>query len=157
MLSYMLCIHGIIITLYLYFWGFPGNTDLLICYLVFFFFDGCPTIVLHLQYLAANRHTTLVVRDQLQTLSVCQDGVTSDYSFHDIAQVIYFAGYGNGAWYSFSEYRFFVLAFKDGKKVVISSLMMKYDKKMLERMFGKQVETRMGLFPWIKSKDLPGR
>src|SRR6202035_5481088 len=55
LLSSMLFIHGILIYLYLHYYGFPGDITLLICYLGFFMFDGLPVIVLHLQYLSANR------------------------------------------------------------------------------------------------------
>ena len=111
LLSSMILIHAIVISIYFYN-GFEGNVILLLGYLVFFLFDAVPTVVLHLEYLTANLGTTLIVRDQHRTLSYTKKGEHLDYSFDDIEQVIYVAGYGNGAWYSFSEYRYFVLSLK---------------------------------------------
>lgn len=150
LLSSMFFIHGILIFLYFHFYGFTGNTALLIAYLVFFMLDALPTIVLHLQYLSANRHAILVVREQQRTLSYTRDGEHLDYSFDDIEKILFVAGYGNGAWYSFSEYRYFVLVFKDGKAILITSLMIKYDKQILERTFGIQVKTKMRLIPLVR-------
>jgi hypothetical protein len=151
LLSYMLIIHGILIAAYIYYYGLLGNTGLLIAYGVFFMLDALPTIRCHLQYLAANRNATLIVRPQLRTLSYTRDEEHYDYSFDDIQQIIYVAGFGNGAWYSFSEYRYFVLIFKDGKQILISSLMISYNKKSLEGMFGITVKTKMRLIPTIRN------
>ena len=61
------------------------------------------------------------------------------------------AGVGNGQWYSFSEYRYFVLAFKDGKKILITCLMIKFTRQTLESMFGKKVTIRRApAFPFIR-------
>src|SRR5260221_10909746 len=91
LLGSMLFIHAILISLYIHFYGFAGNTALLIGYLVFFMLDAFPTIVLHLQYLSANRNATLVVRDQQRTLSYTREGEHLDYSFDDIEKIIFVA------------------------------------------------------------------
>jgi hypothetical protein len=156
-LSSMLFIHSILIFSYFYKYGFTRNTVLLIGYLIIFMFDAFPTILLHLQYLSVNRNAMLVVREQQRTLSYIQEENHLDYSFDSIEQIMYIAGYGNGAWYSFSEYRYFVLVFTDGNKILISSLMMKYDKKKLESIFGMQVKTDMRFYPFIRrTRDMPG-
>jgi hypothetical protein len=85
-------------------------------------------------------------------LSYAQKGEHLNYSFDDIEQIIYVTGNGNGAWYSFSEYRYFVLVFKDGKKILISCLMFRYNKAIIEAMFGVQVKGKRGFYPWVRKE-----
>jgi len=153
LLSSLLFIHTILVSLYLYYYGFAGNIVLLISYFVFFTFDGLPTIILHLQYLSANRYSTLVIHGQDRMLSYTRQDEHLNFSFDDIEKIIYVAGLGNGAWYSFSEYRYFVLVLRDERKILISSLMMKFDKKDLERIFGMPMkQSKLPLFPLIRKE-----
>jgi hypothetical protein len=152
-LRYMFFVHAATIGAYGYFFGFRGNALLVGIYLVFFLFDALPTIVLYFQYLAVNRNTQLVIKHQSPSLTWSENGVKRDYSFDEIARVIYVAGYGGGAWYSFSEYRYFVLVFKDGEKALITSLMIDFDKSGLEMLFKRQVTTRIGFFPWVRRRE----
>jgi hypothetical protein len=120
-------------------------------YVFLFSFDVLPTIILHLQYFSVNRNAILVVRDQQRMLSYSRNGERFDYSFDDIDRIFYVAGWGNDQWYSFSDYRYFVLAFKDGRKILISCLMIKFTRQGLEGMFGIEVPIkRRPPFPFIR-------
>ena len=151
LLRYMLIIHGIIIFAYLFHYGFTIQVFLLKAYVCLLFFDVLPTIILHLQYLRANRNAILVVRDQQRTLSYSRNGERFEYSFDDINQIFYVAGWGNDQWYSFSDYRYFVLAFKDGRKILITCLMIKFTRQSLESMFAIKIPIkRRPPFPFIR-------
>ena len=151
LLSSVILVQSILIYAYLHFFGLKGDLTFLWIYLGIFMFDALPTIILHLQYLSANRNAVLVVRQRQRTLSYTRKKEHLDYSFDDIAEVVYVAGYGGGAWYSFSEYRYFVLAFKDGKSILISCLMIKFDKMLLEEMFGIPVKAKIMGMPFVKN------
>ena len=151
LLRYMLIIHGIIIFGYLLHYGFTIQVFLLEAYVFLLLVDVLPTIILHLQYVRANRNAILIVRDQQRTLSYNRNSEQFDYSFDDIEQIFYVAGWGNDQWYSFSDYRYFVLSFKDGKKILISCLMIKFTKQSLARMFEKElIIKRRPPFPFIR-------
>lgn len=153
LLSSVILVHSVLIYAYLHFFGLKGDLTFLWIYLGIFMLDGLPTIILHLQYLSANRNTVLIFRKQQRTLSYTRKEKTFDYSFDDIAEALYVAGYGGGAWYSFSEYRYFVLAFKDGKSILISCLMIKFDKALLEGIFGIPVKSKIMGMPFVKNLD----
>jgi hypothetical protein len=153
LLRYMLIIHGIIIFAYLLHYGFTFQAVLLEAYVFLLLFDVLPTIILHLQYLKANRNAIFVVREQQRTLSYSRNGEKFNYSFDDIEQIYYVAGWGNDQWYSFSDYRYFILTFKDGREILITCLMINFTRQSLERMFGKALTIkRRPPFPFIRKR-----
>ena len=149
MLSYMICIHGIILGAYYYFYRFSLYIGQLIAYLIFFLLDACPTLFLHFQYLAANRGTVLLIRPEQRTVSYTRGADHFERSFDELDSILYVTGFGNGAWYSFSEYRYCKLLFKDGRSVVITCLMVKDIKYVMERAFGMQVTNKTRGIPYI--------
>ena len=131
--------------------------EILFFYLVifgFFSFDALPTIIMHIQYFCANRNAAIIVRHQERMFLYIKNGIRENYSFDEIEMIIYEVGFGNGAWYSFSDYRYFVLVMKNGKKILISSLMLRYNKDIVERMFGMKVATKARIFPFVKREYL---
>ena len=71
------------------------------------------------------------------------------YHFEDIERVEHVASYGGGSWYSFSEYRYFRIKFKDQKEIVITSLMMKDIKHIMEPLLGVSAHKKLKLVAFI--------
>jgi hypothetical protein len=155
LLSTVLIYHTVSLTaIFTHFGGLTTQLGIFVIYGFFFLWDALPTIICHWQYTLANRGARLIVRRHDRTLSYITKREKLDFSFDDIERIDYVMGYGNGAFYSSSQYRFYVLVFKDGKKILITSLLMSYEKKVeIEYLYGLQVKSIGRAFPWIKKKD----
>ncbi len=114
--------NGILFGIYFYFFGFEFSSSFFTYILVFIIlFDILPTILLHIQYLLKNRSVILVIDNEARILTYNSPLRGLKYSFDDIYTVQHFASFGGGTGvYSFGEYRYFKIIFKDKEEVIIT-------------------------------------
>src|SRR6185437_3620318 len=149
MLSWMLIVYGLLGLVYVYFFGFKINRFFALAFLAAFLFDICPPLIAHTQYYIANSHATLTIDKEDQILMYNSPKECMSYHFDDIAVVEHVASYGGGAWYSFSEYRYFRITFKDKKQLIITCLMMEDIKDTLEMLLRVRAQKKMKLVAFI--------
>lgn len=132
----MLIIYAILFSVYINLLHFTFRPPYIYIISIFFLFDILPTIIVHVQYLKANWEAVLIINREHQTLTYTGPQGSLSYHFSDIAGLERVVSYGDGAWYSFSEYRYYRIIFLDGKQIVITSLMIPDIQFTLERNFG---------------------
>jgi hypothetical protein len=149
-LTWMLSIYGILLTIYFccYGWRFPGPYPYI--FLVIFLLDILPTLVVHVQYWLANRNSVLTISKELHQLTYSDKFQMLSYSLDDIIKLLHVASFGGGSWYSFSEYRYFRITFSDGKEIVITSLMVKDVKYVLEMLLGYKADKKLRAVAFIR-------
>ncbi len=139
------------ISAYIYFLGFqishPAHV-VLIC--VYFMLDVLPTVILHLQYFKNGSKKQFIISKERQTVIVQHDTIERIYRYADLERIEYYGSYGGGSgWYSFGEYCFYKLSFKDGYEANLSCMMVKNIKFTLEPLLGKNATKRLTLLPFI--------
>jgi hypothetical protein len=124
------------IALGLIFYIFGTETHaLIIIFLLFFLLDILPTVILHIQYLFKNWNSELSLNKEKRKLAYVSSTENLEYSFDEILSVHHFASYGGGTRvYSFGEYRYFKIIFKDNKQIIITCLMINNIKMTLEKL-----------------------
>lgn len=86
--------------------------------------DILPTILVHGQYFLKNRKLVVTLSNGEKDIIIEDGERKSQYSFYDIAKVITVSSYGGGTgYYSFAEYRFSKIVFKDSYNLVLTCLL----------------------------------
>lgn len=112
--------------------------------LIIFVLDTLPAIIVHIQYLIKNKTSVLIVNQQKNTFSYSGKHRSIEASFSDIAGLYHYASFGSGTgYYSWAEYRFFRIVFKNNEELVISCLMVNDIKNKLEAIFKLKATKRM--------------
>lgn len=143
--------NGILFGIYFYFFGFEFSSSFY-AYILFFIilFDIFPTILVHIQYLLKNRSVILAIDKDVRELTYNSPLRVLKYSFDDIHTVQHFASYGGGAGvYSFGEYRYFKIIFKDNVEVIITCLMINNIKNILPNLLGVEVDKKLRVVAFI--------
>ncbi len=143
--------NGILFGIYFYFFGFEFPPSFYTYILLFIIlFDILPTILVHIQYLLENRSAILVIDKEARELKYNSPLRELKYSFDDIYTVQHFASYGGGTGvYSFGEYRYFKIIFKDKVEVIITCLMINNIKNTLTNLLGVAVDKRLRVAAFI--------
>ena len=149
LLSWMLTVYGILLSIYLYFFGFTLQPKFSYIFLALFLLDICPAILVHIQYLRANWHSELTIDKESRRLIYATPKKKLTYHFEDINSIQHVSSYGGGAWYSFSEYRYFKIGFKDKQEIIITCLMVKDIKYTLERLLNLSAQKKLRIVAFI--------
>ena len=149
-LNWMLSVYGILLTIYFYYygWHFPG--PYIYIFSAVFILDILPTLILHVQYWMANRNSVFVINKELHKLTYSNPYQSNSYNFDEIASLLHVASYGGGSWYSFAGYRYFKITFKDGKEFIITSLMVKDIKYVIEMLLNRKADKKLRAFAFIQ-------
>ncbi|MBS1663675.1 MAG: hypothetical protein JST68_21710 [Bacteroidetes bacterium] len=116
----------------------------------FMIIDIVPTLIAHVQYCLANWGSALIIDKQARMIRYISKAGDLSYHFGDIERLEHTASYGGGSWwYSFSEYRYFRIKFKDQKEIIVTSLMMKDIKFVLEPLLGISAHKKLKLVAFI--------
>lgn len=150
LLSSMLIKIGILSCVYIYFFGFSiPNFIYVYLFLFLFLFDFLPTILLHTQYLIRSSNYIIIIDRKNRTIEY-KSKINAKRNFDDILLLEYVASYGGGTgWYSFGEYRYYKIIFKDKSSLIINCLMLKDIKHNVEPLFGKKANARLKILPFI--------
>jgi hypothetical protein len=141
--------NGIAFGIMYYFIGMELHT-LIIVFLIFFILDILPTLIVHIQYLFKNWKSVLTINNENKKLTYVSRFDNLEYSFDDILSFQHIASYGGGTGvYSFGEYRYFKILFKDNKQIIITCLMINNIKTTLEKLLGIVPEKRLRIIALI--------
>ncbi|HVM89925.1 MAG TPA: hypothetical protein VMT76_17185 [Puia sp.] len=124
----------------------------LILPLMVFFIDTLPALILHFQYLSKNASSSLIFRREKNQIEYKKKDYTLNYSFEEIQQITnvssslktYFSGK-----YSFANYFYYKLKFKDGVELVITCLLADDLDGLFSLIFDKRIDINKKTFPSI--------
>ena len=95
-----------------------------------------PTAIVHIQYLVKNSSLILTLDNDSKVFFVNSKGKVSRHSFSDISKLIKVSSFGQGTgWYTFSEYRFYRIIFKDNTELILTCLLI----NQIEKNFGAKI------------------
>ncbi len=151
LLSSMLLKFSILVIVYLYFFGFSIRSFIYVYLFLFLFvFDFLPTILLHIQFLIRTGNDIVILNRKNRTIEY-KSKTDSKHNFDDITVLEYVASYGGGSgWYSFGEYRYYKIVFKDESSLIINCLMLEDIKHRLEPILGKTANKKLKVLPFIQ-------
>ena len=149
MMIRMLIVYGVLLFIYFYYYGFGIETPYQYIFLFFFLLDICPALLVHIQYLTINKGAALVINTELKTINYTTRKESFLYHFDDIELLRHVASFGGGAWYSFSEYRYYRIVFKDKKEIVITCLMVKDIKNTLEMLLRMKAQKKLKVVAFV--------
>jgi len=117
-----------------------------------FFIDTLPALILHFQYLSKNASSSLIFRREKNQIEYKKKDYTLNYSFEEIQQITnvssslktYFSGK-----YSFANYFYYKLKFKDGVELVITCLLADDLDGLFSLIFDKRIDINKKTFPSI--------
>ncbi|MDE3235261.1 MAG: hypothetical protein KGO81_04840 [Bacteroidota bacterium] len=109
--------------------------------LFFILIDTLPTILVHLNYLKHNGNLVLKINPKKKSLIYITTHDSFEYKFDDILLIEYIRSstFHSGK-FSFGQYRYCRFLFKDKKRLVITSLMIKNIDQIFEDLFGRKIE-----------------
>jgi len=148
-LSYMLIVYGLLAITYLYFMGFKMPHVFGYVFGGIFLFDMCPTLIAHFQYLNANSNALLAIDKEHRKIEYFSGKESFTYHIDEIEALQLISSYGGGAWYSFSEYRYCKIIFRDKRQVIITCLMMADIKDTLPMLFGIPAQRKYKIVAFI--------
>jgi hypothetical protein len=131
-LNWLITVYIAIGYIFYRFFGFSFKGPVPYIYLAYLSFDIVPTLLVHIQYYRANKDAVLDINRELRTISYETPRETLSYHFDDIGSFVRVDSWGAGAWYSFAEYRYYKITFTDKKEIIITSLMIRDIKSVLE-------------------------
>jgi hypothetical protein len=100
--------------------------------------------------LLENRSVVLAIDKEARELAYSSPLRVLKYSFDDIHTVQHFASYGGGTGvYSFGEYRYFKIIFKDKVEVIVTCLMINNIKNTLANLLEVEVAKRLRVVAFI--------
>jgi hypothetical protein len=150
MLTRIFVVYGAIGIVYVYLQGFTLKRPFLIIFLVMFSLDILPALIAHIQYWIANKNAILKIDKEHQQLSYATPTGTQVHNFDDIISLQHFASYAGGSWYSFSEYRYFKITFKDNNEIIVTCLMVADIKDVFELLLSRKAEKKLSVVAFIK-------
>lgn len=116
-----------------------------------FILNVLPVIIVHIQYYLANRRANLNIDIEKRILNYTSPKQHCEYSFDDIKYLDHHVSYGGGSgWYTFSEYRYYKITFKDNKVINITCLMINDIQNKLEKLLDRKAEKFPAIIPFIK-------
>lgn len=116
-----------------------------------FIISVLPVIIVHTQYYIANRGANLNVDIEKGILNFTSPKQYYEYSFDDIKYLDHHVSYGGGSgWYTFGEYGYYKITFKDNREINITCLMMNDIQNKLEKLLGRKAEKFPAIIPFIK-------
>ncbi|HEV9036259.1 MAG TPA: hypothetical protein VGQ51_06565 [Puia sp.] len=133
-LNWLITVYLAIGILFYCLFGLSLRPPIAYIYSAVFLFDILPTLLVHVQYYRVNNGAVLDINRELHRISYITPHETLSYNFDDISSFVRVDSWGAGQWYSFAEYRYYKITFKDKKKIIITSLMIKDIKYVLEPM-----------------------
>ena len=150
-LTWLLSVYGILLTIYFWYYGLSFPEPYIYVFIFIFVTDILPTLMLHVQYWLANKGAVLTVSREFNRLTYSDRFQSLTYGLDEIAGLLHVASYGGGSWYSFSEYRYFRIIFRDGKEIVITSLMVKDMKFLFEMLLGLKANKKLRVYAFIRN------
>ena len=111
LLSQMIISWPILLILVLCFSKFTLRSNVWV-FIILFFIDTLPTLILHLQYYLYNRCALLTVNSEIRILNYKTPKREINFSFDEIINLDYYRCYGKGSgWHSFGMYRYYKIEF----------------------------------------------
>lgn len=100
-----------------------------------------PVAVLHIQYYFTNRNSVLLLDTLNKTINYLDQSTEIKQGFDDIQAFDSYKNYAaeNGM-YSWGQYKYYKIMFKNGQAIVITSLMLDYTSNILEEALQLQPE-----------------
>ena len=142
-----IAINSIFVFFLLYKFGWTAATWVAIGFLCIV--SIIPTLVLYIQYLIKNIGLTVNLNIDERTICFIQKGNKSKYFFNEISELIRTSSYGRGSWYSFGNYRFYKIIFKDHSEFIITSLLIKNIEEDLANKLNCQEEKKLKVLALI--------
>lgn len=142
LLKQLIITNGILIALYLFYFGVSLPTYLFLFVFAFQLIkDIIPTLIVHFQYLYKNWGAVFIIDTQNQTVSYKSPVLDIKKRISEITKLQRFSSYGSGSgWYSFGYYRYYKITFNDGNKVIITCLMMNKMEKTFNDLINIELE-----------------
>jgi hypothetical protein len=149
-------INALIIIGYILMLGFkPIEGAMLVFSIILFIINVLTVVLLHVQYLYFNYSMNIEINISSKELKICNKHRQHIYPFSNIQSLDYYAtsghsskkGYNN--FYTFDNYRFYKVKFKDGHTVFITCLTMYYIEKNLEPLLGVEANWHFRALPFI--------
>lgn len=114
--------NGLIFGILYYLFGFSAPTYWVCLFIILI--DVLPTVIVHGQYFLKNRKLEITFSSVEKDILINDDGKKLQYSFYDISKIVTVSSYGGGTgFYSFAEYRFSKIVFKDSYSLVLTCLL----------------------------------
>lgn len=147
----MLLRYAFLIGLYVHYMGWNFNTMVFGApLLTAFVIDFGPAIALNIEYSIKTRGLIIEIDEELKTISYSWHKTKRTFSFEDIISLEYYSSYGRGSgWYSFENYRYYKITFKDQTQIPITSLMMNKIQKRVEPLLGMKAEKNPTFLPFV--------
>jgi hypothetical protein len=148
-------INAIVIIGYFLVYGGPIEGSILVFFIIVFLINVCTVIALHLQYLYYNSSMCMEIDTRTKELNINQKHKQYNYSFYDIQSLDYYATSGHSSKkgynmvYTFDNYRFYKIKFKDNRTFFVTCLMMYYIEKNLEPLLDFEAEWHFRALPFI--------
>ena len=147
--------YGLFGGIYLFFFGFSLPTPIyLYAFLVLFVIDLLPAIILHVQYLVKNWTVILTIDTKSKTVFYQSKETSFTQNFDDIFLAEYVMSYGfkgSAGFYSFAEYRYQKIYFKDGTSIIITCLMINDIKNTLEMLLRLKAKEKFKIIAFVPS------
>lgn len=158
LLSWLLIVYSVIGIIFYYFFRLSLKFPIAYVYLWFILADILPTILVHIQYYKANRGVTFEIYREIRELRYTTENENLTYKFDDIVSFVQVISYGAGGWFSFRDYRYFEIVFKDEKRIFVTSLLIKDIKYVLEGYLLRAANKKYRLVAFIRKTpyNLPG-
>jgi hypothetical protein len=141
-LNWLITVNLAIGIIFYYFFGFSLWGPLPYIYGWFILLDILPTLLVHIQYYQANKGAVLDIDRTLHRISYVNAKKTLTYNFEEIESFVRMDSWGTGVWYSFAEYRYYKITFLDKNEIIVTSLMIKDIKDVLELLLNRSAYKR---------------
>jgi hypothetical protein len=151
-LSWLITVYLAVGAIFFHFFGSSLKGPIPYIYLSLFLLDILPTLLVHIQYYQANKGAVLDIDRALHRISYVTAKEVIAYNFDDIESFVRMDSWGAGAWYSFAEYRYYKIVFKDKKEIIVTSLMIKNIKYVLEPLLNISADKKRRPIAFIKKE-----
>jgi len=147
----MLLRYIFLIGVYVYYMGWNFNSMVFwVPFLIAFVMDFWPAIALNIEYSIKTWGLNIEIDEDLKQISYKWHNTKRTFSFNDIASLEYYTSFGRGTgWYSFENYRYYRIVFRDQTELPITCLMMNKIQEKVEPLLGIKAEKNHTFFPFV--------
>ncbi len=147
----MLLRYSFLIGVYVHYLGWNFNTAPFLGGLAFtFVLDFGPALALNIEYSIKTWGLVIEIDEELKTISYTWHNKKRVFSFDDISALEYYTSFGRGTGvYSFENYRYYKITFKDQTQIPITSLMMNKIQERVEPLLGMKAEKNPTFLPFV--------
>ncbi|MBN9386388.1 MAG: hypothetical protein J0H74_36860 [Chitinophagaceae bacterium] len=147
----MLLRYVFLIAVYVHYMNWNFNAIVFwIPFSILFVMDIGPALALNIEYSIKTSRLIIEIDEELKTISYTWHNTKRVFSFDDISALEYYTSFGRGTGvYSFENYRYYKITFKDQTQIPITSLMMNKIQKRVEPLLGMKAEKNPTFLPFV--------